>query len=418
MPQAAQIEGQQGQDGHLRRERLGAGDAHLGPGVEVDAAVGLAGDGAADGVDDRQGRVPAALGLAQGAEGVGGLARLAEDEDERPVVERRIAIAELAGILDLDRQVGEPLDQVLADQRRVPARPAGGEHDAADAAELAGREVQPAEDRGGLGAAEPPSAGVHDRLGLLANLLDHVVGVAAQLDRIRLPVQPIDPRRDRTVLEVAHLEVVARQADDLAVLQEGDPGGMGCDGDRVAGQQVFPLAQADDQRAAEPRADHLARPLRADYPDPIGPLQPRQGALHGLEQVVGRLQLARDQVGDDLGIGLAGEDEPLRLEFAAQRSMILDHPVMNHGDADRPAATAQMRVGIPLVGRTMRRPSRVADPASARSRLAVEQFLQEPHPAGFLPHDELIPLDRRQPGAVVAAVLEPPKPGNQDRRGL
>ena len=70
---------------------------------------------------------PAPLGLAEGAQRVGRLARLAEDEDQRPVVERGVAVAELAGVLDLDRQVGEPLDQVFADQRRVPARAAGGE---------------------------------------------------------------------------------------------------------------------------------------------------------------------------------------------------------------------------------------------------------------------------------------------------
>ena len=82
--------------------------------------------------------MPLPLRLAERAEGVGRLARLAEDEDQRAVVERGVAVAELAGVLDLDGQVGEPLDQVLADQRRVPARAAGGEDDAADAAELAG----------------------------------------------------------------------------------------------------------------------------------------------------------------------------------------------------------------------------------------------------------------------------------------
>ena len=57
----AEVQGQQGQHGDLRRERLGAGDADLGAGVQVDPAVGLAGDRAADGVDDRQRRdAPAA----------------------------------------------------------------------------------------------------------------------------------------------------------------------------------------------------------------------------------------------------------------------------------------------------------------------------------------------------------------------
>ena len=85
---------------------------------------------------DRQRRMPPPLRLAQGGQRVGRLARLAEGEDERAVVERGVAVAELAGVLDLDRQVGQLLDQVLADQGRVLARAAGGEDDPADPAEL------------------------------------------------------------------------------------------------------------------------------------------------------------------------------------------------------------------------------------------------------------------------------------------
>ena len=167
-----------------------------------------------------------ALRLAQGAQGVGRLARLAQDEDERPVVERGVAVAELAGVLDLDRQVGEPLDQVLAHERGVPARAAGGEDDPADAAELPGGQVQAAEDGGRLGASEPAPAGVAHGLGLLADLLEHVVRVAAQLDGVGLPVEPVDPRGDRPALAVADLEVVGREPDDLAVLQVDDPRGV------------------------------------------------------------------------------------------------------------------------------------------------------------------------------------------------
>ena len=121
-----------------------------------------------------------------------------------------------------------------------------------------GRQVQPAELRGRLGAAEPAAAGVVHRLGLLADLLEHVVGVAAELDRVGLPVDPVDPGRDRPLLAVADLEVAGREPDDLAVLEIGDLRRVGHDRDRVAGQKVLAIADADHQRAAEPGADHLA----------------------------------------------------------------------------------------------------------------------------------------------------------------
>ena len=54
MAHAAQVQGKQRQDGDLGGERLGAGDADLRTGVQVDAAVGFAGDGAADDIAQGQ----------------------------------------------------------------------------------------------------------------------------------------------------------------------------------------------------------------------------------------------------------------------------------------------------------------------------------------------------------------------------
>ncbi len=132
-------------DDALRREGLGRGDADLRAGVQVDAAVGLLGDRAADDVADGQRGVPLAFHLAQGGQRVGRFAALRDGEQQRVVVQRRIAIAQLAGVFDFDRNAGQLFDQVLADQGRVPACAAGGEHDAVDAAKLLRREVQAAE---------------------------------------------------------------------------------------------------------------------------------------------------------------------------------------------------------------------------------------------------------------------------------
>ena len=83
---AGEVEREQGENGDLRGEGLGARDADFGAGVEVDAAVGFARDGAADGVDDGEGGEPASFGFAECAQGVGGFAGLAEDEDQGAVV--------------------------------------------------------------------------------------------------------------------------------------------------------------------------------------------------------------------------------------------------------------------------------------------------------------------------------------------
>jgi hypothetical protein len=99
---AAEVERQHRADQQLRGERLGRGDADLGPDVLVDAAVGLAGDGGADDIVDREHLVALALGFAHRGERVDRLAGLAHHEEERVAIERGVAVAELRGVVALD----------------------------------------------------------------------------------------------------------------------------------------------------------------------------------------------------------------------------------------------------------------------------------------------------------------------------
>ena len=87
--------------------------------------------------------------------------------------ERRVAVAEFAGVFDLDRQVGQFLEQVFAHQRRVPARAAGGDDDAVDRAQFGRRHVQPAEPGRRAVVVDAAAQGVLDRARLLEDFLEH-----------------------------------------------------------------------------------------------------------------------------------------------------------------------------------------------------------------------------------------------------
>src|SRR5262249_29248317 len=132
---------------------------------------------------------------------------------------------------------------------------------------------------------------------------------------------------------------------------------------------MLALTQTDYQRTAESGADDLARVPCGDHREPVRSFEARQGALDRAEEAVIRLQLARDQVSDDLRIGLAGEYEPLMLQLAPQQGVILDHSVVHHGHAETTRAAAQMRVGVAVVRRPVRRPAGMADAAGAGCRL-------------------------------------------------
>ena len=95
----------------------------------VDGAVGVAGDRGADDVADGDGLGAVGDHLALRGEGVGGFAGLGDEQAEGVGVGDGVAIAVLAGVVDVDGDAGEALDHVLAGEGGVPAGAAGGDVD-------------------------------------------------------------------------------------------------------------------------------------------------------------------------------------------------------------------------------------------------------------------------------------------------
>ena len=127
---------QRGEHGQLAGEGLGRGDADLRAGEDRQRHVALARDRRGLDVDDRDDAAALRLDVAQRRQGVGGLARLADEEPEGAGAERRLAVAELGGDLDLDRQAGEALEPVFRHVAGVVRGAAGDEHDPVAAGEV------------------------------------------------------------------------------------------------------------------------------------------------------------------------------------------------------------------------------------------------------------------------------------------
>ena len=109
-------------------------------------------------------------------------------------------------------------------------------------------------------------------------------------------------------------------------------------------------------------------------------------------------------MGHDLGVGLGGEAVAVRHQLGAQLQEVLDDAVV-----DQRHAIADMRVGIGLVGHAVRGPAGVADAGDPAQRLGLQPLGQPVELARCAtPLDP--PRDQRgDPGAVVAAILEPPQ---------
>ena len=78
--------------------------------------VGFARDGRFAHVDDRADRHARLAAVAQRGQRVGGLARLRNEERRAALRDRHLAIAELGGDIDVDRQAREALEPVFADE--------------------------------------------------------------------------------------------------------------------------------------------------------------------------------------------------------------------------------------------------------------------------------------------------------------
>ena len=122
---------------------------------------------------------------------------------------------------------------------------------------------------------------------------------------------------------------------------------------------------------------------------------------------------ARDEVDDDLGIGLGGEFDPLGHEARAQRRGVLDDAVVHHRDR---AVRAHVRVGVGVGRRSVGRPSRVPDAELAANPLREDRF-ELGELAGRLVDAHRGAGDQCDAGGVVAAVLEPLEARHQDRSG-
>ena len=83
---SSQQSSNQGQYHHLRCKRLGGCHADLRPGMDVNTAVRFPGNGRTDHIDQAQRGGAAVFRLAHGGQGVSRLARLADGEQDRLVI--------------------------------------------------------------------------------------------------------------------------------------------------------------------------------------------------------------------------------------------------------------------------------------------------------------------------------------------
>ncbi len=112
---------------HLAGKRLGARHADLRPRVQINPAVRLPGDRAADRVHDPQAQRALFLPFAQRRQRVGCFTRLADGDQHGSVFDNRIPIAELGRVGAFGNDLRQVFQKIISQQTGMPRGSLRGE---------------------------------------------------------------------------------------------------------------------------------------------------------------------------------------------------------------------------------------------------------------------------------------------------
>ena len=155
-----------------------------------------------------------------------------------------------------------------------------------------------------VGAVDATGDRLAQRFGLLVDLLEHEVLVAALLGGLGRPVDGRDRAFQRRAGDIGDRHAPRPDVGDVAVLEEDDLVGVGEDRRHVRGEEALPVAETDDERHVLAGADQPVALADVHDDDRVGAFELAQGVTDGVGEValVGLL----DEMGDRLGVGLGG----------------------------------------------------------------------------------------------------------------
>ncbi len=218
--------------------------------------------------------------------------------------------------------------------------------------------------------------------------------------------------RDLDALEGGHPQQSGTGLDHLVVLQHVDLAGGREDGRDVGRHQGRLVGPARDQGRAPAGGDHQVGLGAGHDRHRERPVHPLQTGPEGVTQVHPLGQGLLHQVGQDLGIGLRPQLVAGGHQLVAQLDVVLDDPVVNQG---HPAGAVDVGVGIGLRRAPVGGPPGVADAGGGAGRRVVDgrgQLGQLPRPS---PHPDPVSVHQGDAGRVVAPVLQPGQPVEEQR---
>ncbi len=258
--------------------------------------------------------------------------------------------------------------------------------------------------------------GALDGLGLLVDLLEHEVLVAALFGGGDVPVDVLGDLVHRVAEAVIEAGGVFGEDDGVAVVEIDHIPGVFQDGRHVGGNEVLPLAKAEDQRALFLDRDHGAGQISAEDAQGVAALHLAHRAAHRPGQVMEPVVVVFDQVGRHLSVGFGDEMLALLDQHLFELEIVFHNAVVHHGDF---AGIGQMGVAVDIRGCAVGGPAGVADALAAlNGPAAVNHAAEIGQPALGLGHLEAVFCEHTDAGGVIASVLQLFQSFQQDGRSL
>jgi hypothetical protein len=315
-------------------------------------------------MSDSRAIVDSLAAIAERGERISRLAGLRDEQSRTALVERTLAVTKFRGDIDVDGKPRPALKPIFGDEAGIVRRAAGGDRQPPELGEIERQRGQLNRARGKIDIVRERVA---DDFGLLVNLFGHEMAVVALIDhergRLRAASRPVHG----VAVAVANGDAFAREHCPIAVLEIDDLVGEGCQRDGVGADEHLAFADADSERTALPRHDHQIIIAAKDHGDRKGAFEAFQRVVDGADGIIAGFHLAADEMGDDLGVGVAGEVGAFGAQLLFQLAEILDDAVMDNRDI-----LGHVRVGIGLGGLAVRGPAGMANADLAEQRRRLE----------------------------------------------
>ncbi len=308
------------------------------------------------------------FGFFQRRQGIGGFTGLGNGHYQRARLQYRPAIAVFTGHFHLAWHAGQLFKPVAGDQTCVVTGAAGQNQNPPGGIEhftgvvTESRFIQPL-------VNESAFQGFRYRPGLLVNFLEHVMLVRAFFHRVGFQQTFLDRSHHQLAPAVEHADAGQAQLRDIAFFQKNKPLGHRQQGGDIGGDKVLFDTDADHQRTAFATDHQPIRRFRINHRQSISAFETAQGLLHRRQQIEPGLQMIKNQIDHDFGIGFGIETVAGSGQLGPKLFVIFDNAVMHHRDP----FPAHMGMRVVFTGLAVSRPTGMGNAEQSGDRRLLDQ---------------------------------------------